>query len=163
MSNLGHTYCWFSAFLLQCTNDGPGTHIWDPIFFKSQLLSNNCYPIVPNLLEYMNVIRYTINISSKTFKVNLAWTAELIITSLIGGAIITNQKNWQNTSIIYCLRCLQYDSFKITCIYVCSRDYSKSISRSTMMANNLDNKSVSSKFFQFWSINHVACNSKHGH
>lgn len=106
VTNLGRLHCWYSVFLIQCTDVRWGSHIWEPIFFKSQFLINNCYPIVPNVLEYMNVIIYTINISSKTFEEPIAWTHELVISSLVGGAIITNQRNWETTSINYCLRCI---------------------------------------------------------
>ena len=73
------------------------THLFQKSVLNQQLLS---YPFVSNVLEYMNVIIYTINISSKTF------AHELVISYLVGGAIITNQRNWETTSINYCLRCI---------------------------------------------------------
>ena len=116
--------------------------------FQKKLLINNFYPIVPHVLEYMNIIIIQTKILPRHSKCTLPGpqTFHKIIDFW---AIITNQRNLVATSFKYCLWCLQLYSLKITCILFCSWNYLKKLSRSTMMVNNLPDKSLSSNFFHF--------------
>ena len=151
VSNLGHTYYWSLVFAIQYTDVRPCNHIWDPF----SLLINNCYPISPNILEYMKVIVYTINISSKIFNVHLALTSKHIINSLVCGAF--SQINE-----------IRQPPASNTARDVSSRIHSRSSAFNLATTITLRiyqgppwwQATSMSKSFKFWSITHVVCMSK---